>query len=156
MARKAHEPTDQSRAYVKAMAGYGIPQEDICTVLGISDATLRKHYAHEIATAAIEANARVAESLFKQATGAPAEFDKNGNLVRAEQPRVPACGIFWMKTRGGWRETHRHEHTGRDGKPIQHLDLSRLSDEQLEKFEELLALVGAESAAGGDQGGEGA
>ena len=75
---------------VHAMSGYGVPQEDIALVVGISSRTLRKHFRHELDVALIEANARVAQCLFKQAT-------VPGNI---------AATIFWLKSRAGWREKH--------------------------------------------------
>ena len=32
---------------------------------------------------------------------------------------VPAATFFWLKSRAGWREVTRQEHTGSDGGPIQ-------------------------------------
>ena len=70
------------------MAGFGVPQEDIATLLEIDAKTLRKHFRTELDRGTIEANAKVAQTLFTMAT-----VDKN----------VAAC-IFWMKARAGWRE----------------------------------------------------
>lgn len=50
-----------------------------------------------------------------------------------------------------WRENSRHEHTGRDGGPIQHVDLSKVSDADLDRLEAILG--GAD--AGRDPSGEG-
>jgi hypothetical protein len=83
---------------VEAMAGYGIPAEDIATVMGIDVGTLRRTYQTELAGAAIKANARVAESLFRKATG-----DGREGVIAA---------IFWMKTRAGWRESIDHRIEG--------------------------------------------
>lgn len=49
-----------------------------------------------------------------------------------------------------WRENNRHEHTGRDGGPIQHVDLSKVSDADLDRLEAILG--GAD--AGRDSSGE--
>lgn len=109
-----HEPSDKDRKTVESMASYGIRHEDIATVIGIDDKTLRKHYRRELETAAAEANARVAESLFKQAT-------------RKTDPSVPAM-IFWLKVRAGWTEKSALE------------IVSKMSDEELEaKAVELLS-----------------
>lgn len=72
------------------MAAMGITEEDIALVLGISAPTLRKHCAREIEVGHIEANAKVAQSLFKQATD-------------TKKPNV-AAAIFWMKARAGWSD----------------------------------------------------
>ena len=96
--RKPHQPTDADREKVQAMAGYGLPQEQIAKVMRISAPTLRKHYADELERGSAVANSLVAESLFKQA--------RNGNT---------AAMIFWAKTRMGWRETMTLDHQSSDG-----------------------------------------
>jgi hypothetical protein len=85
----AYKPTAKDRAIVKAMASYGVPQEDIGKVIGIGHITLRKYYAPELETASIQANAKVAETCYQMATSG----------------KIPAATFFWLKTRAGWRET---------------------------------------------------
>jgi hypothetical protein len=52
--------------------------------------------------------------------------------------------IFALKCRFGFKETQAIEHSGPDGKPIEHKNLSDLTDEQLnEKFTTLMAKVQA-------------
>ncbi len=80
---------------VEAMAGYGLPAKDIAIVLGIDAWALERDYQTELKAGAIKANAKVAESLFRRATGEGRE-----GVVAA---------IFWLKTRAGWRETTVHE-----------------------------------------------
>jgi len=121
--RPAFEPTDEQRRTVRAMVAYGVPQEQICKVIGVTDKTLNKHFKHEIETAAIEANSKVAQSLFRKAT--------SDELVG---PSVTAA-IFWLKTKAGWKETDRTEHTGPDGGPLKtetRIDASNYPDEELE------------------------
>jgi hypothetical protein len=86
-----HQPTAEQRKTVKAMLGYGIKQDDVAKVIGISDVTLRLYYSAEIATAEVEANAQVTQSLFQNAT-------KHRNVT---------AQIWWTKTRMGWKETVR-------------------------------------------------
>jgi hypothetical protein len=100
-----HEPTTAMRKQVEALAAYGIPQEDICNVVGVSKPTLHKYYRDELDTAIAKANARVAESLFKKATG--------------DGTAAVTAAIFWLKTRAGWKETVVNEHSGPGGGPIQ-------------------------------------
>lgn len=73
------------------MAGYGVPEIDIATVIGIDPKTLRRHYRQELDTGHIKANSKVAENLFRKATG-----DGRESVVAA---------IFWLKTRARWKET---------------------------------------------------
>ena len=81
-------PTDEQRRMVKVMSGFGIPQPDVASQIGIDAKTLRKHFREELDRGMTEANMRVAQSLFTMAT--------TGSNV--------AAAIFWMKARAGWRE----------------------------------------------------
>ena len=54
--------------------------------------TLRKHYRGELDHGHVKANAKVAENLYRKATG-----DGREAVIAA---------IFWLKTRAGWKETH--------------------------------------------------
>jgi hypothetical protein len=102
--RKPFIPTDEQRRVVLAMAGYGVPHDDIALVVRCSPPTLRKWFRHELDVATIEANARVAQTLYQQAT-------KPGNI---------AASIFWLKARAGWREKHAVEVSGPGGTgPVQ-------------------------------------
>jgi len=98
MGRPAHKPTEEGKRTAKALAAYGIPQDEIAEVLGICPHTLRKHYSEVLRGAATEANAKVAENLFRTATGAGRES--------------VTAGIFWLKTRAGWRERDKDDRQG--------------------------------------------
>ena len=84
-----HAPTDQQRATARAMSAYGVPQGQIARGIGINAETLRIHYRADLDLGIIEANAKVAEALFRQAT-------VDGNT---------AALIWWTKCRMGWRPT---------------------------------------------------
>ncbi|MFT8245539.1 hypothetical protein [Roseomonas sp. BN140053] len=84
----AFQPTEEQRKTVRAMSGYGVPQDDIATLLEIDPKTLRRHFRRELDRGSIEATAKVGQSLFRMAT--------EGGSV--------AAAIFWMKARAGWRE----------------------------------------------------
>lgn len=97
--RPAYEPTDKDRLTVRSMSAYGIPEYDIAKVLSIDPKTLRKHFWAELETGHIQANAKVAESLFKKATG-------EGN-------QAVQAAIFWLKARAGWRDRAAEEMLGK-------------------------------------------
>jgi hypothetical protein len=97
-----YEPNDEQRRLVRAMAGFGVPQDDIATHLDIDPKTLRKHFRQELDRGTTEANVKVAQSLFQMAT----------------QGKNVAAAIFWMKARAGWREKHDVEVSGKDGVPL--------------------------------------
>ena len=67
--RPPHQPSEATRKQVKALAAYGVPQEEIGKVIGISKPTLERHYREELDRGEVEANAKVAESLYRKATG---------------------------------------------------------------------------------------
>ena len=54
---------------IETLAGYGLSSAEIARIMGIDEDTLTAHYAASIEHGQIKANARVAESLFRKATG---------------------------------------------------------------------------------------
>lgn len=84
-------PTAEERRQVEAMAGYGVPHEQIATLIGeegIDSDTLKKHFKKELAQGKAKANAKVGQTLFQKATA--------GDTTAA---------IWWSKTQMGWRES---------------------------------------------------
>ena len=101
--RPPHLPTADTRIKVYTLSTVGTRHEDIASVLNISHDTLVKYYKEELDKGRIEANASVAETLFKQA--------KEGNTTAM---------IFWLKSRAKWKESTQHEISGNaDGTPIE-------------------------------------
>ena len=90
-----HEPTEQTKKQVEALAGYGLTHDEIGHVIGVSPPTLRRHYRTALDCGMSKADAMVLESLFRQAIG-------RGTKVSA------ACAIFWAKCRRGWRENQQN------------------------------------------------
>ena len=97
--RKPFAPTDEQRRMVRALSGFGVPHDDIALIVKCSPPTLRKRFRDELDLGSAEANAKVAQTLFQQAT-------TPGNI---------AATIFWLKARAGWREKQVVEVTGKDG-----------------------------------------
>ena len=62
------------------------------------------------------------------------------------------AAIYVTKARGGWRERDVVEHTGRDGGPIEHLDVTKLSDHELQELDRLQRKLGMASAPAGANG----
>jgi hypothetical protein len=132
---KPHEPTAQLKQQVTMMTGFGIPQDDIAKIIGMSTPTLIKFYSNELDTARAQLNTKVANNLFRQAT-------------KDDFKAIPAA-IFWCKTRMGWREVTRHEHGGADGAPIPvQMNLSKATDAELAALTSLFGTVA--SVASGD------
>ena len=49
---RRHSPSEDERRTVKALSGYGVPQEDIAVHIDVDAKTLRKHYRRELDVAA--------------------------------------------------------------------------------------------------------
>ena len=129
MGRPAHKPDPVTRRQVEAMAAYGIPETDIATVVEIDPKTLRRHYRKELDTGHIKANTKVAENLYRKATGDGRE--------------AVTAAIFWLKTRAGWRETAVHEVRTASDRP-----LSEWTDEELDqRMKYLQRMIEQEEAA---------
>src|SRR3954468_4163394 len=89
MARPRFKVTREHRTKVRALAGFGVPHEEIARMVGIrSPKTLRKYFRDELAAGSTEANAMVAQTLYQMATSG----------------QHPAATMFWMKTRARWSE----------------------------------------------------
>lgn len=95
--RPPYAPTEEQRRNVEAMAGFGIPQAEICLLMinpetgrPIDEKTLRAHFHDELAQGHVKANSAIGQALFKKATGSG--------------PQSVAAAIFWLKCRAGWRE----------------------------------------------------
>ena len=103
--RPEHVPTQKDREIVSFASAIGTPQETIGRLIGISHVTLREHYRDELDLGMARANISVGRNLYRIATG--------------NSPQAAPAGMFWMKTRAGWRETVRQENTGPDGTPTE-------------------------------------
>jgi hypothetical protein len=89
MARPRFKVNEEKRKTVRALAGYGMPHEQIALIVGIrSPKTLRKYFHSELASGSAEANAQVTQTMFRMATSGA----------------HPAATMFWLKTRARWSE----------------------------------------------------
>lgn len=103
--RKSFRPTAIERKQVEAMAGYGVPIDQIGALIGkgIGSDTMRKYFAPELLAGKAKANAQVGRILFQKAMG--------GDTIAA---------IWWSKAQMHWAETQKYAHSGADGAgPIQ-------------------------------------
>lgn len=124
--------TDKDK--VRLLARAGTKQAIIAGLLGCSVDTLQRRFADELGETPEMAHALVSASLLDKALG--------GDL---------GAMVWYEKTRRGFRETSRHEHTGADGKPIELRDLSGLSDAELDTLDAAARLLAGPSVAGAGQ-----
>lgn len=116
MGRPTHKPTSETRKQVETLSGMGIPYEQLCSLLGICDDTLRKYYQEELVSGKGKANAKIAQCLFNKATG--------GDTTAL---------IFWAKTQMRWKETSGVELTGKDGAAVEINDVTQKLFDKLGK-----------------------
>ena len=99
---KKHEPTEATRAIVKRTSGLGLPQAQICALLGgIDIKTLTKHYEVELVLGKAEASTQIADTLFNKA--------QSGDTTAM---------IWWTKAQMKWSETVKQELSGADGSAL--------------------------------------
>ena len=96
-----HVPDATTRSYVEAMSLIGASHDDICAALklrghaDIGRRTLERYYQLELELGSTMATASVVASLYRAA------------LKAATDAKFISAAIFWMKTKGGWRERDR-------------------------------------------------
>jgi hypothetical protein len=89
MPRPKITPTAEDRRLVRTLSAYGVPQEGIAKRIGIrSPKTLRKYFREELDGGSLEANCKVAQTMFQMAT--------SGKDMRAT--------MFWLQARAGWND----------------------------------------------------
>lgn len=95
--RPAHQPTKETKDAVQLMAAAGVNHDAIATIVGISDETLRKHYATELEYGNSKVVAAVAGALVKRALG--------------QGPDAVNAAKFFLERRGGeaWKVIERTE-----------------------------------------------
>ena len=114
---RSRKPEESEQEILATVIAYrtklGIPEKDIACVLDIDPKTLRKHYRHELDFGHAKANAKVAENLFRKATG--------------EGRESVTAAIFWLKTRARWKETMVNEVTHEPGDALKVL-MARIAE----------------------------
>ena len=109
--RKPFEPTAKERQQVEAMAGVGLPHDQIAALLrdGVCVDVVRDNFAHELKAGKAKASAKIGQTLFNRAIGGET-----------------AALIWWTKSQMGWREKRAHELTGADGAPLEFAKIERV------------------------------
>lgn len=109
-------PTDAERKQVEALSGYGLTVEMIRHLVrdGIAIETLLTHFRVELDAGKAKANAQVGKRLFQK-------------VMEGDTTAM----IWWTKTQMRWSETQKIEVTGKEGGPIETVDLSKLSTDTL-------------------------
>ena len=92
--RPSHVPNEGTRRQVMQFCAMGLSRRQISKLLAIGEQTMYKYYRPELDTAESQALFQVANNLYNIATD-------------PTNKSSAAAAMFWMKTRGGWREKNR-------------------------------------------------
>jgi len=84
------------REQVEQLSGFGLTQQEIAVVVGLSSATLRRRFKKELKNGSVKADAQVLTNLHRIATGST--------------PQAVSAAIFWTKVRRRWHEVKRVIH----------------------------------------------
>jgi hypothetical protein len=127
-------PSDRQRHQIKIACAAGMTPSHIAGIIGVSPQMLQRECGRELEIGAQEVNAKVAAKLFQKCM--------RGDTIAM---------IYWTKTRLGWREVHRTEHTGADGGPIKHQTITAEAEAFREKIAQLAERHKVIAAAANDK-----
>ncbi len=98
--RKPFVATDAERKQVEALAGVGLPHDQIGALLrdGVCVDVVRDNFAHELKAGKAKASAKIGQTLFNRAIGGET-----------------AALIWWTKSQMGWKEKRDIDITSSDG-----------------------------------------
>ena len=87
---QTYKPTNDDYSKVEEMVTIGLDQHTIAKIMGVSNATLTKYFAHNLLVGKDKRTARVAGVAYEMA-------------VSGESPSMTT---FWLKTQAGWSPKH--------------------------------------------------
>lgn len=161
MARPSKYDPETTPTLARQKMREGYTREMLAEYFGVTAKTIYEwqdkfsEFSEALKSEAPYVDAQVEDSLFRRAVGGivcntvvEEFFDKKtGDLTKRktttiETPPDTTAMIFWLKNRqpGRWRDVKAMELTGKDGGAIetkQAIDLSRLTDAELEQYLEL-------------------
>jgi len=142
MARPRKTLPENGLALIRALAANGVAETEIAAALGMDIKTWKRIRQDDADARAAWDEARTLEldrlvkSLFAQAMGAPAEFDGDGNQLRAERPPNSGAGMFLLKSRHSYRDVGPTD-GGNEGRPTVVINLpGPLNPEQFARLVE--------------------
>lgn len=105
LGRPPYEPTEHERKQVTLLIAVGWTQDKIAEFIGVAPKTLRKYFNRELQKG-------IGDTTTMAMAVVRAKLGKTG-------PQQLDAAKFWLRTKEGFSETAKHEHSGPDGKPIQ-------------------------------------
>jgi hypothetical protein len=141
----ARPPSDIDIKHFEELCAYHFTVEEMAAALRLSKRTLLRKIKVDPYKTLWEDGEANGRQLVKR---------RGFELMKQDNSAGVQAWIHQTKMVLGFSEKKNLELTGKDGGPIRTFDYSKLSDEQLQQFEPLLAALAASGGnAGGDQGG---
>jgi len=135
-------PTPEVFRYLAGLGAIQATKPEIGAVMGVTLPTLRKFFAdHPEALAAYEEGIGTGKASLRRRQWKMAE-------------KSPAMAIWLGKNWLQQADRAKHEHTGANGGPIQTVDLTGLTDEELATYERLITKLALASPSAGDTGSD--
>lgn len=129
-----HEPTEQTRAIVERAALTGkLTHDEIGELIGVSDVTLRKYYARELAIGKAKTTVAVLNSFIKNCVG----DTKRPGDVNAQK--------FYLERFAGMTPKSEVEHSG--AVKLTGPNLGALTDDELDQLEALNSRMAGEPSS---------
>lgn len=95
--KKEHILTERELSMVFVLGGTGATNRELASTLKVPLTTLERNYGAAIKEARDKFRYTLRQELIKAAFGNPAQFDKEGNMTRAQEKRHPGVLIFLSK-----------------------------------------------------------
>jgi len=134
--------TPEMLKMLENLAAIRLPQEDMATVLGISRPTFQEMLASDetlrqtLNSGRSRSKLKVFKTLYDSAFGREAVYDKNGKLLKAEQPPSERLMMYWCDTQEAFVKASKLEVTGTIGVK----EVAQTEEELLAELEELRKL----------------
>lgn len=116
---------------VKAQAASGIPSHAIVHSVGLAWDTIKAHYSEELAAGKADVEARLSRRLLAIAEGEIK--DSEGNSVVPIKDSLSAAK-YYLGARFGWKEVSGVEITGKNGKPVETINLNMTPEEAADLY----------------------
>lgn len=88
MPKSGYKPSEETRRQVKIMAGIGLPEDQICTLVNLrSPKTLRRYFSKELSGGRAECNIKIRQTAYNLA-------------ISGTNPKMT---MFLLRTRLRWR-----------------------------------------------------
>jgi hypothetical protein len=154
--RKMFVPTPEQRNTVRVLVGLRIQQKQICRLVlnrqtqkPLDHKTLRKHFAHEIATATAELHLLIGKFMLATIFGTPPPA---GTVAIKDDRARGQLMMFFARTRLGWTAPVVNRPEGHVSGPIEYPNMEKLRQRLSDKIDRVGQRLNLEKTGGSSEG----